>query len=205
MICCSLLQYCEIYGHVNKACCCWCKQKPTLLVGVVLLVDLQLSRIGERYWATLEILPLQIDKAFECSRKGYVHYTIWCGMNSNSTELEQVVHPNRTSRGFGSLNPSPHSWIFTSVSVGPSPLSSLFTSATIRNTCSHYTKVVDRTHPICDAPFTRSARRSFVPLQKSRRNQRSYMWTEALSGIAWTQPKPDHNPLRPAWQDVICN
>ena len=44
--------YCEIHGHVNKACCCWRKQKPksfALLVGVVLLVDLQLSRIGERY------------------------------------------------------------------------------------------------------------------------------------------------------------
>lgn len=43
--------YCEIHGHVNKACRCWCKQKPNsfaLLVGVVLLVDLQPSRIGER-------------------------------------------------------------------------------------------------------------------------------------------------------------
>ena len=43
--------YCEIHGHVNKACCCWCKQKPksfALLVGVVLLVDLQPFRIGQR-------------------------------------------------------------------------------------------------------------------------------------------------------------
>lgn len=43
--------YCEIHGHVNKACGCWCKEKPksfALLVGVVLLVGLQPSRIGER-------------------------------------------------------------------------------------------------------------------------------------------------------------
>ena len=52
------------------------------------------------------------------------------GLNSNSTELDQVVHTRRTTcnyrsvwpRGFGELNPSPHSWIFTSVSVGSSPL-----------------------------------------------------------------------------------
>ena len=52
-------------------------------------------------------------------------------MNSNSTELKQVVHTHRTScrsswpRGFGKLNTSPRSWIFTSVSVDFS-LSSYF-------------------------------------------------------------------------------
>jgi len=35
-------------------------------------------------------------------------------------------------RGCGSLNPNPHSWIFTSVSVGSFPLPYLFTSATVR-------------------------------------------------------------------------
>ena len=47
------------------------------------------------------------------------------------------------------------------------------------NTCSHCTKVWHRTYPIC-APLSRSARRSFAPLQKTHRNHRSYVWTEAL-------------------------
>ena len=41
------------------------------------------------------------------------------------------------------------------------------------NTCSHCTKVWHRTHPICHARLSRSAWRSFAPLQKSRRNHRS--------------------------------
>ena len=50
----------------------------------------------------------------------------------------QVVHTHRTwcrrawPRGFGERNPSPHSWIFTFVSVVSSPRSYLFTSATGR-------------------------------------------------------------------------
>ena len=34
-------------------------------------------------------------------------------------------------------------------------------------TCSHCTKVWHKTHPICEAPLSRSARCSFAPLQKS--------------------------------------
>ena len=59
-------------------------------------------------------------------------------MNSNDIELmKQVVHTHRTScpsslpRGFGELNPSPHSWIFTSVSVEFIHRSHLFTSAMV--------------------------------------------------------------------------
>ena len=50
----------------------------------------------------------------------------------------QVVHTHRTScwrgwpRGLGKHNSSPHSWIFTSVSVGSSPRSYFFTSVTGR-------------------------------------------------------------------------
>ena len=39
------------------------------------------------------------------------------------------------------------------------------------------------THPTCDFPLERSARRSFASSQKSRRHNRSYVWTEILSGI----------------------
>ena len=42
------------------------------------------------------------------------------------------------------------------------------------NTCSHYTKVWDRTTPIYDTPLSRSARLSFAPLQKARQTHRSY-------------------------------
>ena len=35
---------------------------------------------------------------------------------------------------------------------------------------------------VCDSTLRRSAQR-FAPLQKSRRNHRSYVWTEALSGM----------------------
>ena len=57
------------------------------------------------------------------------------------------------------------------------------------NTCVHCTKVWHRTYPICDGPLPRSVRHSFAPLQKSRRNHRSYMWTEALSGMAFILAK----------------
>ena len=53
------------------------------------------------------------------------------------------------------------------------------------------------TYPIWDSSLKRSGWRSFHPFQKSRRNHRSHVWTEAvlgmvfvpmqkLSGIAWT-------------------
>ena len=43
------------------------------------------------------------------------------------------------------------------------------------NTRSLSTKVYHRkAYPICDAPLSGSARRSFTPLQKSRQNHRSY-------------------------------
>ena len=38
-------------------------------------------------------------------------------------------------------------------------------------------------NPICDSSLKRSARRSLAPSQKSRRHNRSCVWTEALSGI----------------------
>ena len=59
-------------------------------------------------------------------------------MNSNGTELEQVIHTHRTScrsgwpRGFVELNPgSPHAE-YLPVSIRSSPLLYFFTSATVR-------------------------------------------------------------------------
>ena len=52
-------------------------------------------------------------------------------------------------------------------------------------TCSHYTKVWHRTYPICDAPLSRPALRSFAPLQKLRRNHCPYVWTKALFSIRY--------------------
>ena len=80
-------------------------------------------------------------RAFRADRKSYQY-----SKNSSGTDLEQVVHTHRTSwrngwpRWFCSLNPNPHSWIFTSVSEGSSPLSYLITSATVQIP-SHYIKM----------------------------------------------------------------
>ena len=41
------------------------------------------------------------------------------------------------------------------------------------NRCSLCAKVWDKTYPICEAPLSRSTRRSFSPLQKSRHHNRS--------------------------------
>ena len=172
------------------------------------------------------------------SRNSCTHYTeelfvtTWKAIcryrrHSNGSELgEQVIHTYRITnrndwpRRFGEPNPSPHSWIFNSVSVDSSPLSYLFTSAKVPipvptapeiwhfqvfksqflhpwisrtvisvtkrscaaafsssfllfhscygpNTCSHCTEVWHRTYPICDAPLSRTARRSFASLQQS--------------------------------------
>ena len=57
-------------------------------------------------------------------------------MNRKGPGLEQVVHTHRTScgwlTGFGELNYSPHSFIFTSISVVSRARFHLFTSCTIR-------------------------------------------------------------------------
>ena len=53
------------------------------------------------------------------------------------------------------------------------------------NTCSYCTIGWHRTYPICEAQLSRSARRSFAPLRKLRRNHRSYVWRETLSGMVF--------------------
>ena len=85
------------------------------------------------------------------------------------------------------------------------------------NTSSNCTKAWHRTSPICDSSLKRSARRSIVPLQKSRRNHHSYVGTEALSGkvfvlaqtlfwIVWTGELEGHKKKKKShWASGINN
>ena len=80
-------------------------------------------------------------------------YLAW--REQQQPRVAQVVHTHQTLsqhgwlRGFGTLNYSPCSWIFTFVSVVSSPLSYLFSSTTSRNytgKCSHHTIIWHKTY-----------------------------------------------------------
>ena len=117
--------------------------------------------------------------------------TRW-SMNSNGTELEQVMHTNRTScrsgwpRGFVELNPGrPRPWIFTRLN--------LFQSSFILihfcygpNTCAREVR----------------ARCSFAMWQKSRRNHCSCVWKEAVSGTIFV---PAQKPFGRTWTISLNN
>ena len=111
-------------------------------------------------------------------------------VNYNSTELEQIIHPHRTScrsswlRGSGKLNLSPHSWIFTSRSVDSIPYSYLFTSTTVSIPVDTAPKCGINTYAIImwRNSFER-LRCSFTLSQKLLcQTACSYVWTEALLG-----------------------
>ena len=214
------------------------------------------------------------------SRNSCTHYTeelfvtTWKAIcryrrHSNGSELgEQVIHTYRITnrndwpRRFGEPNPSPHSWIFNSVSVDFSPLSYLFTSATVpipvptapeiwhfqvfqsqflhpwisrtvisvtkrscaaafsssfllfyscygSNTCSHCTEVWHRTYPICDAPLSRTARRSFVSLQQSpflwvNRSPIWYGFRAGAKAICYTRSVIRERQKYPKQQLYMC-
>ena len=111
---------------------------------------------------------------------------------SHTSNIAPEWFAKRLPRGVGELNSRPHSWIFTFVSVDSSLRSYLYTSGTVHTCTVRFipvhtvlTKVRPRTYPISDAPFSRSARHSFAPLQKSRLNHRSFVWKEALSGVVF--------------------
>ena len=103
-------------------------------------------------------------------------------INGNSTELEKVVHAHWTSLqsgylgGLGELNPIPQPLMFL-LSQWILVLPPTFTSATVW-TLVH----TALTYLICDTPLLRTGWR-FAPFQKLHRDQYSYVWTEALSGI----------------------
>ena len=89
-------------------------------------------------------------QSFCVQRENYV-YEIFYVSSGKGTEMEQVVRTHRTSRrsglprGVGELNPRPHSWIFTFVSVDSSLRSYLYTSGTV-HTCSHCTDQSETTN-----------------------------------------------------------
>ena len=98
---------------------------------------------------------------------------IWRNSNdrTGTKSFTHIEYRGRTvggDRGFSELNPSPHVWLFTSVSVESSPRSYLCTSVT------DCTKVWHKTYPMHDVPLLISARYSFAPSQKSRRSHRNY-------------------------------
>ena len=102
----------------------------------------------------------------------------------------QIAHTDQTSCrrgwpwGFGVLNSSPHSWIFTSVSVGTSPCFYLFTSATDRT--GVHTAPKYSTKPVRYVTLhRRGARqlRSITAIAPPQCINRSWVWTEAFSGM----------------------
>ena len=97
------------------------------------------------------------------------------------TAHTQVVHTHRTSCRIvleqlvqrvwpGELNPSPHSWI-----CFPSQWIPVLTPTYSLPLPFIHTSPTCGTKPIRDSPLSRSARCSFAPLQKSRRNDRLYV------------------------------
>ena len=47
----------------------------------------------------------------------------------------------------------------------------------------------EHTYPICDSPLQRSVRRSFAPLQKSRRHNSFYVCSKAQSNMVFVAPR----------------
>ena len=75
----------------------------------------------------------------------------------------------------------------TSVLVDSSSRSHLFTSATVRIPVHTAPKWGTDTFPICEASLSRPVRSSIYSFRYRNRaqNHRSYMWTEALTGIVF--------------------
>ena len=111
---------------------------------------------------------------------------VWTATAQNR---KQVVHTYRASyrsgwpRGFGELNPSPHSWIFTSVSVDSSPRSQSLLPLRSEFPITLHESVVQNLSRVmwCSTFKTGTARCSYAPLQKSCRNHRFYVSIEALA------------------------
>ena len=111
---------------------------------------------------------------------------------------------SRWLRGFSALHLNPHSKKLTSVSVGSRLLSYLFTSVCLKTSLCTAASGCTQANLRTSSQYTRGGTEPMrhvtlhSQLQKSRRNHRSYVWTQALScmiftsdlsGRVWTQPK----------------
>ena len=101
-------------------------------------------------WSAVHLENSYSESAFKKIRNGYIHsipdsfpwrdeelsVIVWIATARNWNKLSchtlRTLHRSGWPWGFGALNPSPHSLIFTSVSADSSPRSYLFTSATVR-------------------------------------------------------------------------
>ena len=90
-------------------------------------------------------------------------------------------------RGIGALNSSPHSWIFTSVSVGSDPGSHEFTSTTGWIVFTLHQSMVQNPSDMWRSAFEIGVAQCHSS-QKLRHHNRSWVWTEALS----FSPPPHH-------------
>ena len=111
-------------------------------------------------------------------------------------------------RGFCERNPSPPSWIVTSVSVESSPRYYLLTSATVRVPVHTAPKCGTKTIGYVKFHYKHRHMRSFDQLKKSRRNHRSYVWTDPLSGTVFAPAQKlygIHAPTRSGSQRVIIS
>ena len=125
-------------------------------------------------------------------------------MNSNGTDLEQVVYTHRTyywkgwPRGFGEMNHSPHSWIFTSFSVDSSPYSYYALPLRSEYLFTLHSSVAQNLSDIWRATFVIGTSQLLSATEIAPKSRFLYVWTEALvscmvflpaqelSGIVWT-------------------
>ena len=105
----------------------------------------------------------------------------------------QVVDTHRTSsrcvwpRGIGALNSSPHSWMFTSVSVGSDLGSYEFTSRTGWIVFTLHQSIVQNLSDMWRSAFEISVAQCHSS-QKLRHHNRSCVWREALNVWTYSQP-----------------
>ena len=135
-------------------------------------------------WSSVHTVP---DKSYQlyCDQQ-------WQRSGTSRPQTSNVV-PERLAEGdlvnkISVLTPKyllPSQWI----PVLPAPTYSLPLRSLIP---VHITpKAWHRTYPICTAPISRSARRSFALSWKSRQNRCSHVWTEGLSGLVFAQVQRD--------------
>ena len=101
--------------------------------------------------------------------------------NKSFTHIE--LHAEAVGREAGEQNPSPQSWIFTSVSGDPSPYSHFFTSATVRIPVHSTPKY--GTEPIRNVTLHFQDRRSAASLRYRNRAEITVLMFELKIYLKW--------------------